>query len=177
MLKLEVIGNLGADAKLVKENGSSFLSFSVAHSESYQKSDGSTVENTQWVSCAYSKVDSNVVPYLVKGQRVFLRGYMSVRVYSSPKERKMVAGINLNVTEIELVGGKPDDVPHELYTLDGVLVYPSKHFFVGEVFTNLLRDRQGHLYAVDGSGWVSPCPDEQTESSATSGDSKTTGKV
>lgn len=104
MLKLEVVGHLGADAEIKVKNGREFTTFRVASSEKWtNKETGEITESTTWVSCIMSG-GGNLARYLKSGQKVFVRGSMSLSVYSSPKTRQMEAGVNLNVYEVELCG-------------------------------------------------------------------------
>lgn len=100
MLTLFVIGNLGANAEKKSKNGRDFFTFRVAHTERLQ--DG--VERTQWVSCVSSRDLNPLLPYLVKGARVFVSGRASVRCYSSPSTHQFEAGIDLSVDRIEFCG-------------------------------------------------------------------------
>lgn len=177
MLQLQVIGHLGADARVESANGKPFVSFRVAHSGSWTAADGVKHETTTWISCALNGDGGNVLPYLKKGQLVFLQGRPSTRVYSSPKLRQMVAGINLSVDRIELVGAQPDPVPRELITTDGAIIRTAKYWqanrddmkTAGLATTkeHTLLDTRGRSYHVAKSAWVSPAteqePTEKTE--------------
>lgn len=106
MLKLEVIGNLGADAQMKNDNGHSYIHFRVAHTDKYQDiASGQMKESTTWVSCFYSGRADGILPYLVAGTKVFVRGHMTLQVYSSPKTHQMECGVTLRVTDLELCGG------------------------------------------------------------------------
>lgn len=102
MLSVEIIGNLGADALIKEFKGQKFISFSVAHTESYTDSQGQKHENTAWVSCL-KYGESGVINYLKKGTRVFVRGELSVRTYEN--NGGVQAGINCKVKELQLLGG------------------------------------------------------------------------
>ena len=108
MFRVEVIGNLGADAQVKGENGKEFVSFNVAHTDRWTDNTGTTHETTQWVSCIINDAKSKVVQYLTKGKQVFVRGEARLRVYSSEQARATVAGITVVVREIELVGGRSE---------------------------------------------------------------------
>ena len=108
MFRVEVIGNLGADAQVKSENGKEFVSFNVAHTDRWTDNTGTTHETTQWVSCIINDAKSKVVQYLTKGKQVFVRGEARLRVYSSEQARATVAGITVRVREIELVGGRSE---------------------------------------------------------------------
>ena len=114
MLKCEIIGHLGADARVANENGKSFISFNVAHTDKWTDAQGMTHDQTQWVSCIINDATSKVLPFLRKGKQVFVRGNLSARVFSSEKQRAMVAGLTINVREVELVGAKVEDKPTEV---------------------------------------------------------------
>lgn len=104
MLKLEVIGHLGMDAQKVTGNGSEFVAFRVAHTDSYKKGDGQVVSTTTWVDVTV-KPDHKVVPYLKKGTQVFVRGNAALRVYDSPQEKCWKASVSIKASEIQLLSG------------------------------------------------------------------------
>ena len=173
MFKVEVIGNLGADAVVRESNGSQFVAFRIAHSEKFEKSDGSKVDKTQWIDVVLSNVESPILPYLKQGVKVFVRGRASLRVYSSPKERMMVAGIQVNAMEIELCGGSSDDVPRELINPDTSEVYrTTKYYWSGEAGKGLkkgafrkLIDKHGNEFVADHQGFIIPEQSTQSEES------------
>lgn len=105
MLRLEVIGNLGADAEVRNFNGQDFLSFRVAHSEKYTGADGVLHTSTTWVGCTYNGNPSRLLPFLKCGVKVFVRGYVTMKIYTSPKTHQQEVGLNLSVRELELCGG------------------------------------------------------------------------
>jgi len=63
MLQIEIIGNLGQDAEIKEFNGQRFISFSVAHTESYTDAHGERQKRTVWVSCL-KYGESGVINYL-----------------------------------------------------------------------------------------------------------------
>ena len=112
MIKVEVIGNLGADALIQVHNGNKFVSFRVANTDSWtDKQTGEIIKSTQWVSCTLNGDGGGLFPYLKKGTKVYVRGNANMVIYSSPKSHQMECGINLYVREIELCGGKQDIAP------------------------------------------------------------------
>lgn len=162
MQLLSLIGNLGADAKVVENGGKPFVSFNVANTEKWRSEDGTEHERTDWVSCAYNGEATNLLPYLKAGTKVFVQGRVRTRVYSSEKERRMVAGLNLSVTQIELVGGQSEDVPRRLFTHDGQIIETHKAYYIAladlQSFTDtVLVDMRGNSYAIDrNAGWITP---------------------
>ena len=157
MLKLEVIGNLGADAQIKGENGRQFISFNVAHTDRWTDDQGVNHDTTQWVSCIINDPASKVLPYLVKGKSVYVRGNAKLRVFSSEKERRMVAGVTINVQEIELIGGQVDAVPKNLNDANGVIYPIYKAFYIDPSIAQKpteLLDTQMNKYAVNENGFV-----------------------
>lgn len=179
MLQISLVGALGADAEKRTANGHDFISFNVASTERFTKADGTQAENTTWVSCTLNGDGGKLLQYLRRGTIVYVSGRGSTRVYSSPKERRMVAGINLMVDAIELVGGRPDAVPGRLVTTDGLSVEVRKAYYVNpDQWQGLLPSdgqyaylygERGGEYLMNSSGYVVPSnldtkePSEPTE--------------
>ena len=194
MLQLNLIGNLGADAEVKDLNGRRAVCFNVAHTDRWTDENDQKHESTTWVSCIWNGEGGNLLPYLKRGTTVFLSGPISTRVYSSPKERRMVAGLNLRVDHIELVGGKVDDVPSELINDDGLIFRTYKAFYVdnnalqtlnvANKTMTILYDRQGKAYSIEKAGWIRPQqtqepePEQQsaTEDAGTKNDTVTSTK-
>lgn len=111
MLKLEIIGNLGADAEVKIVNDHKFVSFRVADSRKFvDKQSGEVTTITNWVSCTINGDGGKLLPFLLKGQKVFLRGIPSFKVFTSSKDGLQHAGVNLSVIELELCGSvKPEE--------------------------------------------------------------------
>ncbi|MBQ9847373.1 MAG: single-stranded DNA-binding protein [Clostridia bacterium] len=98
MFKVEIIGNLGVDARVESVNGSEFLAFSVAHNEKIGDH-----EETLWVSVSLPVSFRGALPYLKKGARVFVRGGFGLRMYHSSFSHQREAGINLYGRELEII--------------------------------------------------------------------------
>lgn len=110
MIKIEVIGNLGADAQLQMVNGNKFISFRVANTDAWtDKQTGEIKKSTQWISCTLNGDGGALTQYLKKGTKVFVRGNAQIVIFSSPKSHQMEAGVNLFVREIELCGGSKEE--------------------------------------------------------------------
>lgn len=106
MIKVEIIGNLGATAELKSVNGDKFISFRVAHSTKRTvKETGEILEDTIWVSCTLNGDGGKLLPYLLKGQKVYIRGSLTTKIYTSPKDHQPHVGLNCRVQEVELCGG------------------------------------------------------------------------
>jgi single-stranded DNA-binding protein len=100
MLKLQIIGNLGKDAELRKSPGGEFLTFNVGVN-SYN---GKKERNTVWVSVSTNSV--KLLDYLKKGIKVYVEGYMSVKLHTVQNETKAL--INLSASTIQLLGSKSE---------------------------------------------------------------------
>lgn len=174
MLQLTIIGNLGSDAEVKDFNGKKAVCFNVAHTDRWTDDAGTKHETTSWVSCILNGDGGNLLQYLKRGTTVYAVGEASTRVYSSPKERRMVAGLNLRVNHIELVGGRIDEVPRRLVTPDGLLVDTFKAYFINpdvpksmgitDGKTGVLTSENGQTrFSFDSLGWVKPLPNESAE--------------
>ena len=170
MLKVEVIGNLGADAEVKESQGSKFVTFRVAHSEKYTDQQGKEHTNTEWVDCTMNDVESKVIQYLRQGVKVFVRGNARTRVYSSPKDRVMKAGLQISVREVELCGGQTDDVPRQLIDPSNGQVFDvQKYYWINRENKDIkkdeylpLIDQKGRSYLMNKEGFVPPTQEEST---------------
>lgn len=106
MLEVQMIGYLGRDAEVIETNGKKIAVFSVCHSNSYLKADGTRHEESIWVSC-FKNNPEKIIPYLVKGKQVFVRGQLSLNVKKS--NGKEYVNINCNVTTLTLIGGNSNN--------------------------------------------------------------------
>lgn len=156
MLHTTIIGNLGADAEVRNVNGNEFVSFNVAHTEQWKSADGTKHEKSVWISCTINGNGGNLLPFLKKGTCIYAIGRTSTRVYSSEKERGFVAGINLSIIHIELVGGKSDEVPHHLFREDGKMIVVRKTYACDdtECFEKDVKSKSGESFHVDNLGVI-----------------------
>lgn len=161
MLNASLIGHLGAAAELKSSNGNEFVTFRIANTDRWADNAGQVHENTAWVDCVING-KTKVFEFLKKGQLVYVSGAISLRVYSSAKDRCMKAGMTINVRQIELLGGKSDDVPSLLYTEDGKEeIKVGKYFYspaatneAGNAAARILVSRSGRKYVQDVEGWI-----------------------
>lgn len=175
MLLFEVIGNLGADARVEESNGRKFVSFSVADSQRWTDENGTVHDTVQWVSCAMDGDGGKLLPHLKKGRLVYVVGRGSTRCYSSPKTRKFESGANISVLRVELLGGATDEVPRALFDADGAEHRTFKAFYVTQETvkelgikkneTANLQTPDGKLFVVDSLGWVRPLTELSSSSS------------
>lgn len=119
MVSIEIIGNLGVDIEKVQANGTEFYSFNVCDN---RKVNGQEV--SMWYGCNLNKVSDKLLPYLKKGQGVFVRGIPRYRIFDSAKYHCKMVAVDVLVNEIQLVGAAPRseaDAPAGKY--DNVEVY------------------------------------------------------
>ena len=164
MIKVEVIGNLGADCEVKQSNGNKFGACRVAHTEKYTDAQGNVHESTMWVDVVIPDADNKVIPYLKAGVKVFVRGNASLRVYSSQKDRCMKAGLTINAREIELCGGSSDAVPRQVIDpSNGQLFDVTKCYWIEKGTKGMkkadlvdITDAKGGQYKMDSYGFVHP---------------------
>jgi single-strand DNA-binding protein len=111
MIKLQVIGNLGADCIQKEVNGKTVINFNVAHSEKYKDAQGNLKERTTWVNCAYWTDKTAIVPYLTKGTTVYAEGSPEADAYTN-KEGQAAATLRMRVLNIQLLGGNNKESQH-----------------------------------------------------------------
>ncbi len=103
MLKLQVIGNLGKDCTTNAVNGSNVINFNVAHTDKSRDADNNPTEKTIWVECAYWTEKTGVVPFLRKGQQVYLEGLPEMKTYMK-KDGTTGTALSLRVLSLQLIG-------------------------------------------------------------------------
>lgn len=104
MFRVEIIGNLGGDAKVVKSQQGEFVSLSVAVNRKYKNRNGDTVEERHWVGVSINWNCHNLMPYLLKGTKVFVAGHARLRTFKDG-EGNYQAGIDISADAVELCGG------------------------------------------------------------------------
>lgn len=161
MLQAMLIGNIGADAELKSSNGNEFVTFRVAHNESWTDQAGTRHEKTMWVDCTING-KPRVFDFLKAGTSVFVMGRLTTRVYSSAKERCMKAGVTISVCSIELLGGSSEIVPRRLYDEHGAEHQVIKYYHT-DVNNTTLTTPRGIPFQVDANGWVFPADDTQSQ--------------
>lgn len=105
MLQLNAILNLGADARVKTINEKQYISFRGASTEKVNGQDQVT-----WISCLASH-NPNLLPFLKKGQQVFVSGCMKAGIYQSQNS----FGIDISVfaSTLQLCGGKREETQQQ----------------------------------------------------------------
>lgn len=172
MITISMIGNLAADAEVKAGNGKNWLTFRLADTRKWTDANGQKHESTQWASCIMPATQTNLVPYLRKGVKIFVSGSCDIEIYSSPKLRCMVARYNISVQHVELCGGTADAVPRRLVSSDGILLDVEKMYRINQEeqaknnYTELYGE-SGGVFKVDSQGFLTPqiAPVEQQQQS------------
>ena len=111
-------GNLGGDAEVrATAGGTSVASWSVAVTSGYGNN-----KATNWVRCNLwgKRAESGLIQYLVKGQQVAVSGELSIREWE--KDGVKNKSVEVNVSEIDVIGGKPEE-PRQR---DGIVSAPQQ---------------------------------------------------
>ncbi len=107
MIKLQIVGNLGADCIAKEVNGKNVINFNVAHTEKFKDGQGNMKEKTTWVNCAYWTDRTAVAQYLKKGKQVYVEGWPEAEAYTN-KDNQPSATLRLRVRDLQLLGGNTD---------------------------------------------------------------------
>ena len=164
MLQATVIGNVGADAQVQNKDGREFTTWRVAHNDQWTGQDGVQHNNTIWVDCVMNG-KPKVVEYIKAGTQVVCIGRVSLRTYSSAKDKCMKAGMTIQVESIQLLGGSSDEVPRKLYDDNGVQ-HDVRKWYLTDVKSCVLFSQRGDRFEVDKKGWVQPMTDDTQERNA-----------
>lgn len=111
MVNIEIIGNIGADAKVVNYNGTQFVSFNVCDNRKVNDQ-----EVSMWYGCNLNKCNENLFKYLKKGQQVFVRGIPRYRIFDSALHRCKCVAVDVLVNDIQLIGAAPKQEQDEQET-------------------------------------------------------------
>ena len=107
MIKLQIVGNLGADCIQKEVNGKTVINFNVAHTEKFKDAQGNLKEKTIWANCAYWTDRTAVAQYLKKGKQVYVDGSPEVEMYTN-KDGQPAATLRVRVRDLQLLGGNID---------------------------------------------------------------------
>lgn len=101
MKELQAIGNIGNDATAKEVNGEFLVSFSIA----INRKTKDNKEVTDWVGVVTKQ--EKLLPYLLKGTKVFVRGYFKIGNYQN-KDGQYISTVTCypNIGEIELLSPK-----------------------------------------------------------------------
>jgi len=109
MIKMQMIGHLGNNARTSATESGSCANFSVAHTEKKKDANGHVKEYTTWVDCVLWDRD-NLHQYLLKGTQVYLEGFPTAKTFEN-RENKTVPKLRLTVFNIQLLGRPRNETP------------------------------------------------------------------
>ena len=101
MIQLIALGHLGADAEVKTINEKQYISFRIASTERRNEQD-----ETTWISVLVSH-NEKLLPYLKKGQQVYVQGRMKAGIYQS--NNNIGLDISVFASTLQLCGGKKDE--------------------------------------------------------------------
>jgi single-strand DNA-binding protein len=109
MIKAQVIGHLGRDAEMNVHGGKSVINFSVAHTEKYKGQNGTTINKTIWVKCAWWTDKTTIAQYLKKGTQVYAEGTPGVNTWLDNNSGENKSELTLRVHSVQLLGSKQNE--------------------------------------------------------------------
>ena len=154
MQKLEIIGNLGADAEVKTYNGGEFVSFRVADTQRVTVN-GQQTDQTTWFEVTMNGNGGGLLKYLKAGTKIFVSGRPSYRIYDSAKYRCKMVGVSIFANQVELCGYR-EDVPNELSDPDGQLFKVVKCYWADGCAGKTLIDGDNKQYKADENGFIIP---------------------
>lgn len=164
MLQATVIGNVGADAQFQSKDGRDFVTFRVAHNDIWTDQAGVQHTNVVWVDCIMNG-KPRVAEYIKAGTQVVVVGNVTLRVYSSAKDKCMKAGMTINTMSVQLLGGLSDAVPRRLYDVNGAQ-HDVQKYYMTDVKDATLQSLKGEQFKTDANGWITPVlPDDTQQNS------------
>lgn len=109
MFKVEFIGNLGADAELRRNDQGEYVTMTLYHDDSWvDRTTGQVVRETTRAGVTVRGNMGNLLPYLKKGFKAFVRGSASMRIYTGSDKLAHV-GLDIRATEFEPLFEKKAD--------------------------------------------------------------------
>ena len=113
--KVQLMGNLGGNPEVrYTPNGTAVCTVSLATNSSWKdKESGERREATEWHRVVFfGKLAEVVGEYMKKGRSMYVEGRLRTRKYD--KDGTDVFSTEIVASEMQMIGGKPDDVPsHE----------------------------------------------------------------
>lgn len=106
MIKVFIIGNLGGDAETRDAGESQVAQFSVASTRKFSDRSGQVKEETEWMRVEYWN-PGGVLPYLTKGQQVFVEGRYRTERYADRDGCEKTA-VKVIASSVQLLGSKSE---------------------------------------------------------------------
>ncbi len=103
-----ISGRIGRDATFRTFGVDSVINFSIAVSKKYKDENGNKAERTTWFDCSYWNAPEKLLPFLLKGTLVNLRGEVDSRIYQDINKNYKSA-LTLKVEFLELMSSSNDN--------------------------------------------------------------------
>src|SRR5690242_7815151 len=111
MLRVSLLGNLGADPELrYSQKGSPIVSFRVAVNQVKTGPDGERQENTEWFRVRVANRQAEFVQRLNKGARVLVIGRLDIGHYTS-KEGELRTSFDVWADEVQSMASRAPSEP------------------------------------------------------------------
>lgn len=107
MIKVFIIGNLGGDAETRQAGESQVAAFNVASTRRFTDRSGQAAEETEWMRVELWN-PGGVLPYLLKGQQVFVEGRYRTERYTDRDGNEKTA-VKVVATTVQLLGARQED--------------------------------------------------------------------
>jgi len=107
MQTIQIIGYLGKDAEIREFNGKKIVTFSVAVTRKYKDSE----DHTTWYYCTRPyREDSNLLEFLTKGRRVFVRGELTADVFIPEDAQKQpMVSLRIACDKVLFLDKRPEE--------------------------------------------------------------------
>jgi single-strand DNA-binding protein len=109
MLKAQVIGHLGRDAEVNIHDTKSVINFSIAHTEKYKDRNGTLMNKTIWVKCAWWTDKTTIAQYPKKGTQVYAEGTPGVNSWRDNNSGENKSELTLRVHIVQLLSSKQNE--------------------------------------------------------------------
>ena len=103
MVKIHIIGNVVADAKISVVNGKQVIAFSVAHNEKFKNPQGVLTEKGYFFNCNYWSDSAAIAQYIKKGTQIYVEGSQVTANGYSTTQGQINASVNVRVQSIQLL--------------------------------------------------------------------------
>lgn len=100
MQKIELIGNIGADANTERYAAKGYVRFRLGCTTMRRDEKGNPVKDATWYTVS-AFVSSGLVPFLKKGTKLYVRGDLTTNVYTDKTGTPLV-GLDVYSHEVEL---------------------------------------------------------------------------
>lgn len=84
MIKIEAVGNLADNARVISDNAAKpFCAFAIASNRKFTNKDSIVINEVTYAQCVLNHSFENVLQYLTKGSKVYVRGNLTISLYEN----------------------------------------------------------------------------------------------